>query len=96
MKEQILRLCECANMRNITLQVMPTRGDSHPGMAGPMVLIETADHRHLAYLEAQQSSLLISDVDDVSVLAQRFGIIRARALSPVESLRLMEQAAGEL
>jgi transcriptional regulator with XRE-family HTH domain len=96
MKEQIQRLCECAEMRNITLQVMPTRSGWHPGIAGPIVLIETADHRHLAYLEAQRSSLLISDADDVSVLAQRFGIIRARALSPAESLRLMEQAIGEL
>jgi transcriptional regulator with XRE-family HTH domain len=96
MKGQIQRLCECARMRNITLQVMPTRSDSHPGMAGPLVLIETADHRHLAYLEAQRSSLLISEPDDVSVLTQRFGIIRARALTTAESLRLMEQVAGEL
>ena len=96
MKEQIEWLCECAEMRNITLQVMPTRSDSHPGIAGSMVLIETSDHRRLAYLEAQRSSLLISDADDVSVLDQRFGIIRARALAPAESLNLMERAAGEL
>ncbi|MEU8350811.1 helix-turn-helix transcriptional regulator [Streptomyces sp. NPDC048845] len=96
MKGQIRRLMESAQWRNVTMQVMPTERDMHPGLAGAMVLLESAEHRNFAYLEGQRGSLLISDPDDVSVLTQRFGIIRAQALSPDESMRLMDQVAQEL
>ncbi|MER0480229.1 DUF397 domain-containing protein [Streptomyces sp. Edi2] len=33
------------------------------GLNGPCVLLETPDHPHLAYAEAQRSSVLTSDAD---------------------------------
>lgn len=96
MKDQLHRLLDCGSMRNVSLQVMPTRRETHSGLDGPMVLLETPERRSLAYVEGQSGSFLISDRDEVSVLTQRYGIIRAQALSPEESASLIERLAGEL
>ncbi|WP_344629644.1 helix-turn-helix transcriptional regulator [Streptomyces glaucosporus] len=95
-KRQLRRLLECAEMRNVSVQVMPTSRETHMGLDGPFVLLETPDGRNLAYAEGQSGSFLVSDRKRVSVLAQRYGIIRAQALSPEESAHLIEQAAGDL
>jgi transcriptional regulator with XRE-family HTH domain len=98
MKGQLGYLAECAARRNVTIQVLPlnrgARGE-HAGLRGPMKLIETPEHRHLVYLEFQGKSLLISEPEEVSVLAQRYAMMRAQALGPDESLNLIKRLAGE-
>jgi transcriptional regulator with XRE-family HTH domain len=96
MKGQVLQLIELAQRRNIALQVMPTDSGTHPGISGPITLVESVDHRNLAYVEYQGGGILISEAEDVSVLAQRFGMIRAKALTPEESLRFLEGLGEEL
>ena len=95
-KEQLGRLVEHAGLRHVTVQVMPMTSVAHSGMNGPMLLLETADGRSVAYVEAQEVSAVISDRKQVSVFAQRYGIIRAQALDTTESVRLIERLAGEL
>ncbi|OEV02884.1 helix-turn-helix domain-containing protein [Streptomyces oceani] len=95
LKAQLERLAECARMRHISLQVMPTERESHAGLEGPMVLLETPERRNLAYIEGQRGSFLISEKEEVSVLTQRYGILRAQALDPEESLALVDRVMGE-
>ena len=96
MKGQVLQLIELAQRRNIALQVMPTDGGTHPGISGPVTLVGSVDHRNLAYVEYQGGGILISEAEAVSVLAQRFGMIRVKALIPDESLRFLEGLGEEL
>ncbi len=96
LKAQLQRILERGELRNVSIQVMPTASEAHMGLNGPMVLLETRERQHLAYVEGQAGSHLLSDREEVSVLGQRYGIIRALALSPRESARLIEQVAGEL
>lgn len=96
LKGQLQHLLSCAARRNVSIQVMPSLRESHAGLSGPMVLLETPDRRNCAYVEAQSGSFLISDRDEVGVLGQRYGIIRAQALSPEDSVRVIDQIAGEL
>ncbi|UUN28270.1 helix-turn-helix transcriptional regulator [Streptomyces sp. FIT100] len=97
-REQLLRLADHAKRRNVTLQVLPMdcglNGEC-AGAYGELNLIETPEHDHLAYLEIQDESLLIKDPAKVSTYAQRYARIRAQALTPRESLGLIEQLAGE-
>ncbi|MFJ6630781.1 Scr1 family TA system antitoxin-like transcriptional regulator [Streptomyces sp. NPDC091376] len=98
MRKQLLHLAECAERRNVTLEVLPMNcglGGEHAGDRGEMNLIETPEHDHLVYLEPQDESLLIRDPGKVSTYAQRYARIRAQALDPRESLGLIEQLAGE-
>lgn len=98
MRGQMLHLVECARRRNVTLQVLPSDcglGGEHFGCRGDMTLVETPEHDHLAYLEPQDESLLVSDRTKVTTYAHRYAKIRSQALGPRESLGLIEQLAGE-
>ncbi|MET9928909.1 MULTISPECIES: DUF5753 domain-containing protein [unclassified Streptomyces] len=97
MREQLLYLVECARRRNVTLLVLPLDAGKYGEYAaghGQMNLVETPDHEHLIYLEAQEESLLISDPAKVSTYAQRYAKIRSEALGPRESLDLIMRLAG--
>lgn len=94
MRRQIQRLSETANLPFGCLQVMP-RDRPHASLAGPMVLLETPAHEHLAYFDAHGFSVLVDDPDEVSVLQQRYAMLRSQALTPEESKRLLDDLLGE-
>ena len=76
-------------------QVLPLEHASHAGLAGPFVLLETPDHQHLAYTETQRGSELDSDPDEVSILAQKYGMLRMQALNAEETMGLLDRLLGE-
>ncbi|MEU5655751.1 helix-turn-helix transcriptional regulator [Streptomyces sp. NPDC047737] len=94
-REQFQHLRECMELPFLGLQIMPQKLPKHAGLAGPMVLLETPDHDHLAYAEAQLTSVLHDDPDDVSVLHQKYGMLRSQALSVENSARLLDDLLGE-
>jgi hypothetical protein len=49
----------------------------------------------VAYTEVQNVSRLITDSEEVRVIAAQYGILRAQALTPRESLALIEKLLGE-
>ncbi|BFO16139.1 hypothetical protein SHKM778_25270 [Streptomyces sp. KM77-8] len=83
-------------MRNVEVQVMPTVRGFHPGLNGPMVVLETLEHRQVGYFESQGVGLVISHAAKVSSLGLRYGKLRSQALNTEESARLIERIAGEL
>ncbi|MFI2347362.1 Scr1 family TA system antitoxin-like transcriptional regulator [Streptomyces sp. NPDC019443] len=97
---QVLRvqnqhLRRCAELPFLGLQIMPTDRETHAGLAGPMVLLETPDHDQLAYIEGQHISFLVDDPDQVSMYQQKYGMLRSQALSPAESMGLLDDLLGE-
>lgn len=94
-REQLQHLRRCMELPFLGLQIMPMRLPKHAGLAGPMVLLETPDHDHLAYVEGQLTSVLHDDPDDVSVLQQKYGMLRSQALSVENSARLLDDLLGE-
>lgn len=94
LRGQIRHLRECAELPFLGLQIMPTAREDHAGLAGPMVLLETPDHEQLAYVEGQLVSFLNDDPDQVSVLQQKYGMLRSQALTPEESKRLLDDLVG--
>ncbi|MEU8917182.1 Scr1 family TA system antitoxin-like transcriptional regulator [Streptomyces nigrescens] len=95
MRDQIFHLRSCAELNGVSIQILPLSREHHAGLAGPFVVLETSDHQHLAYTEAQRSSELISDPDEVSILAQKYGMLRMQALNAEETLGLLERLLGE-
>ncbi|WP_455360719.1 helix-turn-helix domain-containing protein [Streptomyces sp. SYSU K21746] len=98
MRGQLRSLAEDALRVNVTVQVLPLdRGlsGSYAGARGPMKLVETKDHHHVVYMEIEDESILVSEPPAVSRLSHRYAKIRAQALSPDESLGLIERLAGE-
>ncbi|MDX3326796.1 MULTISPECIES: helix-turn-helix transcriptional regulator [Streptomyces] len=95
LRGQILHLRRCAELPFLGLQIMPTERQTHAALDGPMVLLETPDHDQLAYIEGQRVSVLLDDLDEVSVLHQKYGMLRSQAISPEESMRLLDDLLGE-
>ncbi|MET9519401.1 helix-turn-helix transcriptional regulator [Streptomyces sp. NPDC002994] len=94
-RRQLQRLLDVGEQRNLSIQVLPI-GGAHPGLNGPIVLLETADHEHLAYEEGQATGVLYSDPEKVGVMTQRHAMILRMALSPEESARFIAKLAEEL
>ncbi|MGP3969838.1 helix-turn-helix domain-containing protein [Streptomyces sp. 6N223] len=96
LKEQLHHLLDLTPLPFLTLQVMPMDCEEHTALDGYLTLLTTKDHRHVAYIEHQNDSDLISDKKKVGLFIQRYGILRAQALNPHESVRLIEKLAEEL
>lgn len=95
-RRQLQHLLALGGRRHISIQVMPTKRGAHSGLNGPMVVLEGVDRQAYAYVEGQMSSLLLSDPNDVSVIAQRYGMLRTQAFSIEESAHYIKQVMGEL
>ncbi|MET8678806.1 DUF5753 domain-containing protein [Streptomyces sp. NPDC004647] len=96
MKRQLRQLLERGELRNVAIQVLPTSRGAHAGVNGPLVLLETPDHQHFAFVEGQATSMLHSSPGDVSVLARRHAMIVRQALGIEESTRFIREVAEEL
>ncbi|MDT0474275.1 helix-turn-helix transcriptional regulator [Streptomyces sp. DSM 41014] len=98
LRGQLRSLVEDAQRDNVCVQVLPLdRGlrGTYAGDRGAMKLVVTKDHDHVVYLEVEDQGILISDAAEVAQLAHRYAKIRAQALSPDDSLSLIERLAGE-
>ncbi|MEU7279105.1 helix-turn-helix transcriptional regulator [Streptomyces sp. NPDC045431] len=97
LKEQLVHVLECLRTRkHVILQVMPTHRYEHAVIAGSLQLLSTREGRNLAYIGGQFGGTLISKPEEVNQLIDRFGALRAQALTPWESVELIERMAAEL
>lgn len=94
--ETLRHLCACSDLPGITLQVMPFGQQTHAALAGPFILLETPDYQRLAYTETQRGSRIVSDPDEVSILAQKYAMLRTQALNTEETRALLDRLLGEL
>ncbi|MEU9477357.1 helix-turn-helix transcriptional regulator [Streptomyces sp. NPDC048191] len=90
--EQILLIGE---RPNVEIQVMPDAREEHAALSGPFTLIETEKGRRIAYTEVHRYSRLFTDRRTVRELEDQYGLLRAQALSPRESMALVEKLLGE-
>lgn len=94
-REQLRQLLRIGRMRNVQVQVMPTGRTEHPSLGGSFTLLIPKGKEQVAYMENQGHPKLITDREEVRILAARYGIIRAQALNPHESLNLIEEMLEE-
>ncbi|MEU8472848.1 helix-turn-helix transcriptional regulator [Streptomyces sp. NPDC029006] len=95
MREQIRQILEYSEPVHMSFQIMPADRTPHACLDGPMVLLETPEHERLVYLEVQRASFLVDDPDEVSDYHLKYGMLRSQALSPDESVRLLNGLLGE-
>ncbi|MFJ3878547.1 Scr1 family TA system antitoxin-like transcriptional regulator [Streptomyces sp. NPDC090077] len=95
-EEQLRHLIACAELADVSLQVMPLEQGKHAALDGPFTLLETHDHQHFGYSEGQRGSRLISDPSEVSILARRYAMLRTQALNTEQTRGLLERLLGEL
>jgi transcriptional regulator with XRE-family HTH domain len=89
MHDQLSRLETIAATPNTVIQVMRFSATSHPGAEGPMRVIEFNDSSPIWYTEGWFSGRLSESRVEVSDAMTWFDLIRASALSPDQTMRLI-------
>ncbi|GHJ00694.1 helix-turn-helix domain-containing protein [Streptomyces olivaceus] len=92
---QLEHLLEVARLRCVTLQVMPTHREVHPGLDGKIELLKFEDGSAVARCEGAFNGRPVSDTRQLRIAELRYGTIRAQALPPRESLVFIEELLGE-
>ncbi|MFJ8432503.1 helix-turn-helix domain-containing protein [Kitasatospora sp. NPDC094019] len=96
MRPQLHHLIEAGQLRNVTVQVLPIGRGAYTGLGGSLILLESPEHEHFAYIEGQETGVLYADSNKVSVLTRRHGMICSQALGVEDSAAFIEQVAEEL
>ncbi|MGW3952640.1 helix-turn-helix domain-containing protein [Streptomyces sp. NPDC004752] len=95
LRRQLERLLEIGQMRNVEIQVLPMDREDNAGLGGPFHLLRLKEGTTVGHNEVQRTSRLISEPQEIQILELRYGVIRAQALSPRESLAFIEKVLGE-
>lgn len=90
-RAQLQRLLTVGRMRNVELQVMTTDRSEHPSLDASFTLVTPKGRQEAAYTETYGHARLITDPAEVRFFTDRFGIMRAQASSPRETLTLIEK-----
>ncbi|MGP2435774.1 DUF5753 domain-containing protein [Streptomyces sp. JW3] len=95
-RAQLEHLLLVGQERHIEIQVMPNGREEHAGVAGPFTLILAKGGRRMAYTEVQSDSTLYSEPTKVQGFESTYGVLRAQAMTPRESLTWVEKRLGEM
>ncbi|MBB1256776.1 helix-turn-helix transcriptional regulator [Streptomyces sp. OF3] len=95
LRGQLERLLEVGARRHVEIQVMPIDCVDHAGLDGSFRVLKLKDGTTVGQNEGQLTSRLFSVPKEVQVLEMRYGMIRAQALTPRESLAFIERLLRE-
>ncbi|WP_182876418.1 helix-turn-helix domain-containing protein [Microbispora sp. H10670] len=95
MREQYARLLEFADRDNVTIQVLPFAKGAHPATAGTFALLEFREtyDPNVVYVEGTTSNLYVESDAEIYRYSLAFDHLRAMALDPDESRRLIARLA---
>ncbi|MGW5473410.1 helix-turn-helix domain-containing protein [Streptomyces chartreusis] len=95
LRQQLEHLLEVGRLRHVEIQVMPTSRADHAYVSGSFRVLKLRDGKTLVYLASELHGRVLSDPREAQVVEMRYGMIRAQALSPRESLAFIEKLLGE-
>ncbi|MFD7707065.1 helix-turn-helix domain-containing protein [Streptomyces sp. NPDC059786] len=94
-RQQLERLLELAQLRSVSVQVMPTDSEEHVGTGGLIEVLKFPDGTAVGRSEGAFNGRPVNDPKQLRILELRYGMIRAQALTPRESRAFIEQMLGE-
>ncbi|MGW4343635.1 helix-turn-helix domain-containing protein [Streptomyces sp. SID8499] len=94
-RQQLERLLEVGRLSNVTLQVMPTNTEPHPGLDGRIELLKFPDGTAVGRADGRFNGRPVTDLKQLRILELRYGTIRAQALPSRESLDFIKELLGE-
>jgi transcriptional regulator with XRE-family HTH domain len=92
MRSQLKHLADMGRARNVTIQILPFSGGAYAGMAGSFAILKFQGAPSVVYAEAMAGDIYPA-ADDVQRYHDTFENLRAAALSPFESINMIEDAA---
>jgi DNA-binding XRE family transcriptional regulator len=95
MHGQLAHLDEQASRPGVVVQVLPFTAAGSPALEGALAVIEFSDKTPIWYSDGWSAGKLSDNRDEVADYARYFDLIRAAALSPVESRQLISEVRSE-
>lgn len=94
--EQLEHLLNVASLRpTVTLQVLPSSSEGHPGLAGGFTTYRLGTRR-VVFTETLTDSLISTRPEDIAAYSQTYDHLQATAVSPAASLELIDSARRTL
>ncbi|SEC82225.1 helix-turn-helix transcriptional regulator [Streptomyces sp. TLI_105] len=95
MAEQLAHIAAVARRRTFIPQILPCNAGAHPFMMGTAWLMTFGDAPPLMYTEGMYSGQIIDDPELLGLYTKAYDRLRAAALSPEASLKMIETAAED-
>ncbi|WP_405536598.1 helix-turn-helix domain-containing protein [Streptomyces sp. NBC_00075] len=95
MAEALRHVAALIRRHRIIVQVLPFGAGAHAAMDGPLKIMEFEDAPPLSFVEAPDMGKLLDDPATVSRHTLLFNLLQATALSPQDSLALIESVAHD-
>ncbi|MFJ3878496.1 helix-turn-helix transcriptional regulator [Streptomyces sp. NPDC090077] len=95
MRAQLEHLLKLAELRHVTIQIMPTDIEEHAGMGGLIQILKFPDGTAVGRSEGAFRGRPVSEPRQLRILEHRHAMIRSQALTPRESVAFIEQVLGE-
>ncbi|MDJ0380707.1 helix-turn-helix transcriptional regulator [Streptomyces sp. G-G2] len=95
MAEQLAHVAAVARRRRFIPQILPCNTGAHPFMMGSTYLMSFSDAPPVMYTEGMYSGQIIDDPGIVVRYQQAYNRLRAAALPPEVSLKMIESAAED-
>jgi transcriptional regulator with XRE-family HTH domain len=96
LREQLDHLIITAELDTVTLRVLPAEAAEHPGLSGGFIVLTFGDlaEPDLVYVEHVIGAVHIEKGDEVARCTLAFDHLWSAALSPTDSVALLERAAA--
>lgn len=96
MYRQLQHLMSTARRGKADIRVVPASAGLHPGVTGPFLVLEFADHPSLVCMEPRTSTAFAEAPDHVVAVKKAFRRLRLVALSREDSVDLIASIGNEL
>ncbi len=98
MRAQLKRLSEVAELRNVTIQVVPFLMGGHAAAGGAFTVLRfsEADVPDVVYIEQLTSALYLDKHEDVDHYMEVMNQLSAEALTPAQSARFLAEIIREI
>ncbi|WP_331767105.1 helix-turn-helix transcriptional regulator [Embleya sp. NBC_00896] len=95
-KPQLEHMLAASKLPNLTLQVVPFVQGHYSAMQGVMTLLAFEDGDDCGYVEPVSGGQIIYDPTTVATMRRRYDLLRAEALPPAASARLIHSLLEDL
>ncbi|WP_409236814.1 helix-turn-helix domain-containing protein [Streptomyces sp. PA5.6] len=95
MAEQLAHIVTVAERRRFIPQILPWNAGAHPFMMGTTWLMTFTDEPPVMYTEGMYSGQIIDEPDLVQQYTSAYGRLKAAALPPEQSLKMIAKAAED-
>jgi transcriptional regulator with XRE-family HTH domain len=96
MRAQLEALADRSRAKNVTLQVIPYQAGAHPGVNSSFIILHLEEVADVVYDEGLIGNFYLQSPGDVVRYRRTFDELRAVALGPQDSRKLIQAVAGRL